>query len=139
MRARTLMPAFKPPRTVILRMTALLAVLALTLPIHKVGAADAPQQLECVLTDTGVRLTAESRPVVVIFDEDRKSLQTQAGGQTYSFSQVSISTVSISGQSGNVSVGIDRSSLGLVWQQYGQEEPVIEFGHCSPPGSSAHR
>jgi hypothetical protein len=116
--------------------TALLAVLLLTAPIHSVAAA-APQQLACVLTDTGNRLAAENRPIIVIYDEDKKILQAQAAGQTYSFSQVSISTVSISGQSGNISLGIDRSSLGVVWQQYGNQ-PVIEFGHCSPPGSGTH-
>jgi hypothetical protein len=123
----------------LVRARTLLAILLVTLPIQNVAAAAAPQQFDCVLTDTGNRLAAENRPIVVIFDEDKKTLQAQAGGQTYGFSQVSISTVSISGQSGNVSLGIDRSSLGIVWQQYGPEQPVIEFGHCSPPGSGAHQ
>jgi hypothetical protein len=132
------MTTVEPRRRVSRQRTALLLALLLTLPIHNAAAA-APQQLACVLTDTADRLAAENRPIVVTFDEDKKTLQAQAGGQAYSFSQVSISTVSISGQSGNISLGIDRSSLGIVWQQYGPDQPVIEFGHCSPPGSGAQQ
>ncbi len=104
-----------------------------------VDASAAQQRLECVLTDIPARLGAENRPIVVSFDEGGKSLQALVGSQSYSFSQVSISTVSISGQSADVSVGIDRSSLGIVWQQYGPGQPVIEFGHCRAAGSSANQ
>lgn len=126
--------AVKPQRTRIRQGAALLTVLLLA--VQNVAAAS-PQQLACLLTDSGNRLAAEDLPIVVVFDEDQKTLQAQAGGQTYSFAQVSISTVSISGQSGSVSLGIDRSSMGVVWQQYGTE-PVIEFGLCRPPGSGTH-
>ena len=106
------------------------------------SALDAPaaqQRLECVLTDTAAQLGAENRPIVVTFDEDRKALQALVGSQSYSFSQVSISTVSISGQSGDVSLGIDRSSFGVVWQQYGPGQPVIEFGRCRAAESSGNQ
>lgn len=108
-----------------------------TLVMVLAGALDASaaqQRLECVLTDTAARLGAENRPIVVIFDENGKALQALVGGQNYSFSQVSISTVSISGQSSDASLGIDRSSLGVVWQQYGPGQPVIEFGRCRAAG-----
>lgn len=101
--------------------------------------ASATQRLECVLTDTAGRLGAENRPIIVTFDEDQKALQALVGSQSYNFSRVSISTVSISGQSGETSLGIDRSSLGIVWQQYGPEQPVIEFGHCHEAESSAYQ
>jgi hypothetical protein len=101
------------------------------------GASAAQQRLECVLTDTASRLGAENRSIVVTFDEDRNGLQALVGSQSYSFSQVSISTVSISGQIGDVSLGIDRSSLGIVWQQYEPGEPVVEFGRCQAAGSNA--
>lgn len=124
----------RPWRLVVIGGSALAAVLASVL-----DACAAQQRLECVLTDSAAGLAAENRPIVVTFDEDRKALQALVGSQSYSFSKVSISTVSISGQSGDLSLGIDRSSLGVVWQQYGPGQPVIEFGRCRAAESGANQ
>jgi hypothetical protein len=90
----------------------------------------ASQQFNCVLTDNGAQGSSASQPVVVVFDEDAKTLQAQTASQNYSFGNVSISNVSISGDIGAVSLGIDRSSLGMVWQQYGADKVVTEYGQC---------
>lgn len=112
--------------------TALIAILV------PAAASATSQQLDCVLTDTAGQLGSENRPIVISFDEDAKSLKAQEANQNYSFSTVSISNVSISGEDGNISVGIDRSSLGLVWQQFGADKVVTEFGQCrrsNPPAA----
>jgi len=93
-------------------------------------ASAAPQQLDCVLTDTGAQPGSENQSIVVIFDDAAKTLKAQEGSQSYSFSTVSISNVSISGEEDSVSLGIDRSSLGIVWQRYGADKVVTEFGQC---------
>lgn len=88
----------------------------------------AAQELRCVLA--GGQTAAQKPPIVVVFDDDAKTLQAQSGTQTYSFANVFISNVAISGNSGAVSVGIDRSSLGMVWQQYAAEKATIAYGQC---------
>jgi hypothetical protein len=95
-----------------------------------IEASAAAQQLDCVLTDTAEKLGSENRTIVVMFDESAKTLKAQDGAQNYRFSNVSISNIAISGDVDNISVGIDRSSLGIVWQQYAANKVVTEFGHC---------
>jgi hypothetical protein len=51
---------------------------------------------------------------------------------------MSISAISISGYDENASVGIDRSSLRIVWQRYGNS-PTIEFGQCRADGRAITR
>ena len=93
-----------------------------------------PQQLDCVLTDTEAHPGSEHRPIVVVFDEDAKTLTAKDGDHSYSFSKISISNVSINGIDDSISFGIDRSSLGMVWQQYGAAKVTTEFGYCRPSG-----
>lgn len=100
------------------------------------GVAAAPQQLTCVLTNTAVQPASQSQPIVVVFDQDAGTLRAQAGNQSYNFGNVTISNVAISGDVDNVSLGIDRSSLGIVWQQYGTDEVTTEFGRCRPAPAS---
>jgi hypothetical protein len=95
-------------------------------------ASAKPQQLDCVLTDTEAHPGSEHRPIVVVFDEDAKTLTAKDGDHSYSFSQISISNVTINGLDGDVSLGIDRSSLGIVWQQYGADKVTTEYGLCRP-------
>jgi hypothetical protein len=95
-----------------------------------VWASAAAQQFDCVLTDTADQLSSENRSIVVVFDESAKTLKVQDGSQNYSFNNVSISNIAISGDVDSVSVGIDRSSLGIVWQQYAANKVVTELGHC---------
>jgi hypothetical protein len=95
-------------------------------------ASATPRQLDCVLTDTETKPASESRPIVIIFDEDKKTLTAEEAGHSYSFSEVSISNVSVTAEADSISLGIDRSSFGIVWQQYGADKVVTEFGHCRP-------
>ena len=94
------------------------------------GAAAAPQQLDCVLTDTPARPSSESRPVTVVYDEEDKKLTAEAAGRHYNFSNVTITYIAISGHADDISLGIDRSSLGIVWQQYRADKVNTEYGHC---------
>jgi hypothetical protein len=86
------------------------------------------RQLDCVLTDTEAKPGSESRPIVIVFDEDAKTLTAKEGDHIYS----SISQVSINGLDDNVSLGIDRSALGIVWQQYEMDQVRTEYGKCHP-------
>jgi hypothetical protein len=97
-----------------------------------VGASATPQQLDCVLTDTEAKPGSESRPIVIVFDEDAKTLTAKEGDHSYSFSKISISQVSINGLDDSVSLGIDRSALGIVWQQYETDQVRTEYGKCHP-------
>lgn len=113
------------------------AACAIVLTIAAIRAAGAaPQQFDCVLTDTANQLASENRPIAVSFDDAAKTLSAQAGGQNFSFDNVSISTIAISGNNSTSSVGIDRSSLGIVWQQYGAAS-ATEFGQCQPGNAAA--
>lgn len=96
------------------------------------GAIAAPRQLDCVLTDTEAQPGSESRPVAVTFDDENKTLTAEEGGRHYVFGKVMISSVTINGRTDNVSLGIDRSSLGIVWQQYEAGKVRTEYGHCRP-------
>ena len=96
------------------------------------AASAAPRRLDCVLTDQEASPASENRPVIIMFDEDTKTVTAQAGGQTYSLEKVSISNISINGAADSVSLGIDRSSFGIVWQQYGADKVSTEYGRCHP-------
>lgn len=96
------------------------------------AALAAPQQLDCILTDTKAKPGSERRPVAVIFDEDTKTLTARAGDRNYSFAKVTMTYIAISGQTKDASVGVDRSALGIVWQQYAAGKVTTEFGHCLP-------
>ena len=99
------------------------------------NASAEPRQLNCVLTDTEAKPGSESRPIIVLFDENAKTLTAKDGEKSYSFNKVSISNVAINGISDSISLGIDRSSLGIVWQYYAADKVKIEFGHCQPIGA----
>ncbi len=99
------------------------------------AASAVPQRLDCVLTDKEASPASENRPVVIVFDEDAKTVTASDGGQTYSLEKVSISNVSINGAADSISLGIDRSSFGIVWQQYGADKVSTEYGQCHPARS----
>ncbi len=99
------------------------------------------ERFTCVLTDTTAKPGSESRPIIVTFDDAKNTLEAEEGGQTHILRNVSVSSVSISGNGDDVSLGIDRSSHGIVFQDYGATgKPVaIEFGRCRPATSTAER
>lgn len=99
------------------------------------------ERFTCALTDTIAKPGSESRPIIVIFDDATKTLAAEEGGRTHVFRNVSVSSVSVSGNADDVSLGIDRSSLGIVFQDYGVagRTVAIEFGRCQLPTSTAER
>lgn len=99
------------------------------------------QRFNCALTDTTAKPGSESRPIIVILDNATNSLEAEEGGQTRIFRNVSVSSVAISGNADDVSLGIDRSSLGIVFQDYGAagKAVAIEFGRCQPAISTPER
>jgi hypothetical protein len=108
-----------------------IAIIVLALALGAEASAT-PQRLDCVLTDSETKPQSENRPVVVVFDEDKRTVTAEEGSHMYSFVKVSISNVSINGQADGVSLGIDRSSLGIVWQQYDADKVRTEYGRCHP-------
>ena len=106
----------------------LMVTFAAALAAQTAGSSAAPQQLSCLLATS--QTAVQNVPIVVVFDDAAKTLEAKSGTQTYSFTDVSISNVAISGSAGDVSLGIDRSSLGMVWQQYTPEKTTIEYGKC---------
>ena len=116
-----------------IRVSAPTAIIACALTIAlawSAGASATPQQLNCVLTDTEAKPGSENRPIAIVFDEDAKTLTAKEGDHSYNFSKILISNVTINGEADDVSLGIDRSSLGIVWQQYEADKVTTEFGHC---------
>jgi len=125
--------AIEGTMTIDVRVELVAAAVAVTAAFAFCGhACAAPRQLNCVLTDTEAHPRSENRPITVVFDDAAKTLTAKDGDRTYTFSKVSISNVTISGLDDNVSVGIDRSSFGIVWQQYAANRVTTEYGRCRP-------
>jgi hypothetical protein len=122
-------------RTQVMAACLLAAVATSTLSPRASWAA--PQELSCTLNNPGGAQSTQNEPVTVTFDDNAKTLQAQRSGRNYSFADVSISNVAISGDAGTVSLAIDRSSLGLVWQQYGTDKVTTEYGKCRQNSASA--
>jgi hypothetical protein len=105
--------------------------MAMIAVLTTIACADASAlRFDCTLTDTQAKPQSENRPIVVVFDEDNRTLTAEENGRLHSFAKVSISNVSINGLADDVSFGIDRSSLGIVWQQYDPDKVHTEYGHC---------
>jgi hypothetical protein len=114
------------------RMAMTIVAALLTSAVSTGGTAATSQQLNCILTDTLARSSSQSRSVTIVYDEDNKTLTAEADGRHYTFNKVTITYIAISGQADDVSLGIDRSSLGIVWQQYEVNQVNTEYGHCRP-------
>jgi hypothetical protein len=119
------------------RLPARIFAASLALILGAGGAAEAaPQQFDCLLTDTEAKPQSENRLLTVEFDEDSKVANAKAGDRSYSFTAPTITYISVSGQVDDVSFGIDRSSFGIVWQHYAADKVTTEFGHCRPAASA---
>jgi len=98
-------------------------------------AVATPVHLNCNLTqlehkaDAKVDQTQENRQITVVFDEQNSALTVQQSGPAQVLQSVSITQSSISGFTNDVSLGIDRSSLSIVFQTYSAES-TAEFGTC---------
>ena len=60
------------------------------------------------------------------------------GAKNLDLAHVKISTISINGYNGEISIGIERSSWAIVLQTYSQNPPIAEFGQCQPPAPPSH-
>ena len=108
----------------------MLAVVLLAVAFASAVSA-AQERFDCVLTDTEAKPNSENRPVVVIFDERKRTLTAEeSGSQMLSFRSISSSNVSVNGQADSVSLSIDRSSFGIVWQRFGGDQVRTEYGRC---------
>ncbi|MGA2125986.1 MAG: hypothetical protein ABSG76_07525 [Xanthobacteraceae bacterium] len=98
-------------------------------------AGAAPQRLDCVLTDTDTQRGGEKRAIAIAFDEASRTITLNENDQARPLRDVAISNSSMSGGVDDVSVGVDRSSLRVVYQVYRPESVVNEFGRCTaaPP------
>jgi hypothetical protein len=101
-----------------------------------IGAFAAPMRLECVLTSVGADDKETTRTILVVFDAEINTLISYQGARPREFSDVTISTVSINGNTDDMSIGIDRSSWSLVVQTYSQDRVSGEFGTCRPAAMS---
>lgn len=119
---------------------AIFAAAVVALEALNSGVSAAPQELDCALGQTDGQTAPQSQPIVVIFDAAANTLQAQAGNQNYTFGNVSISNVAMSGSTDTISIGIDRSSLGLVWQQYAADKITTQYGQCrsGTPAAAGH-
>jgi hypothetical protein len=75
-------------------------------------------------------------PVVSLSPDMGDAILVQTFVVVVIFSKVTITYIAISGQTDDVSLGIDRSSLGIVWQQYVADKVDTEYGHCRPARAS---
>jgi hypothetical protein len=100
-----------------------------------------PEQLNCVLTDTAAQQRSGNRPLVVTIDDAANSLNVREGDQSHTFQDVSISSVAVSGHTDGLTLGIDRSSLGVVFQSFGGagRPATIEFGRCQRTDATTDR
>jgi len=95
-------------------------------------ARGAPQRLDCVLTDTDTQRGGEKRAIAIEFDEVVRTITLDENGRARPLRDIAISTSSMSGQADDFIVGVDRSSLRVVYQVYGAESVANEFGRCRP-------
>jgi len=119
----------------------IVGALVIAILLWSASAVASQQRLDCVLTDTIGQPGSESRAIAIVFDEAANTLAVQAADNNYNFTTVSISNVSISAQYDDISLGLDRSSLGLVWQQYATDQVSTEYGKCrrsAIPAAGAH-
>ena len=93
-----------------------------------------PVRLDCMIADESATAQSPARRLVVVFDEERKTLSVGGDASSEAYRSVTISTVSINGAGANTTVGIDRSSWSIVFQTYRADGIETEMGACRPYG-----
>jgi hypothetical protein len=116
------------------------ALSALAMALVLLWSADAnaaPGRLDCAMakleTKTGSNfdVEAENRSIIVVFDEDAKTLSVYQDGGKQPLAHVTITPIAMSGYVDDLSLGIDRSSWDVVLQTYKPGSKSTEFGACS--------
>ena len=112
------------------------SVLGAALLLPSVVAVAAPKRLDCSLTRietrTGPNLEVgrENRPIIVVFDDEAKSLAMYQDGGKWGLGHVTITQISMNGYVDEISLGIDLSTWSIVLQTYKPEAMTAEFGAC---------
>ena len=111
---------------------------ALVLLLSPGGGSAAPTRLDCTLTSLEMKTgsttdtAAENRSIIVVFDRDAKALTVYPDDSAVVLTNVTMSQIAMSGYvSGDVSLSIDPSSWGIVFQTYKPASTTTEFGACS--------
>jgi hypothetical protein len=112
------------------------ALVLICSPLFCVSAFAAPARIECVLKSEGAGGKDAGRKIAVVFDAEMNTLVAYQGDQRLEFKDVTISTVSINGATGDTTIGIDRSSWSIVVQTYAQDHVSDEFGPCKPAATT---
>lgn len=121
------------------RATAVASMLASTSSaFFTVGALAKATGLECALTSARADNKETTRTISIAFDAEANTLVSYQGAQHRDLANVTISTVSINGNTDDMSIGIDRSSWSIVVQTYSQDHVVAEFGVCKPANAPSH-
>ena len=113
------------------------AFAAAFLMLPAASAIAAPKRLDCNLTNVETRVgqksdsAIESRPIIIAFDKEAKTLSVYQDGSARALNNVTISEISMNGSVDEISLGIDPSSLNIVFQTYGINSVRAEFGACS--------
>ena len=107
-------------------------------PMASRAALAAPTKLDCVLTHLGPDGKDVPHAITVTFDSEANSLVVVDGTKNIDLAHVKISTISVNGYNGDISIGIERSSWAIVLQTYSQNPPLAEFGQCQPTAPPSH-
>jgi hypothetical protein len=114
------------------------ALAAVILLLSPAGVIAAPQRLDCNLTSLETKMAsttdvvAETRPITVVFDQEAKALTAYPNGSPLVLTNVTMSQIAMSGYvNGQVSLSVDPSSWGIVFQTYKPDSTSTEFGMCS--------
>ncbi len=83
------------------------------------------------MTDTDTVRGREKRAIAIEFDEANKTITLDEDGRARPLRNVAISNSSMSGGVDGITVGVDRSSLRVVYQAYGADSVANEFGRCT--------
>lgn len=104
--------------------------------LSSAGAIAAPKRLDCNLTDLETKVgpnfnvEAENRAITVVFDAATKALTVYQDGSASVLKGVTMTQISMNGSTEDMSVGIDPSSLSIVFQTYKPGSMHAEFGVC---------
>jgi|ERR1019366_3460426 hypothetical protein len=110
---------------------------AILLLLSSAGAVAAPERLDCSLTKAEIQSgsqseqVAENRSIIIVFDGQTRALTVYQDADVQALSGVTITQSSMSGAVGEIMLGIDRSSWGIVFQTYGSDSMRAEFGECN--------
>ena len=118
-------------------------ITAALLLFSPVSAIAAPKRFDCSLVTLetketkalgSVHVDPESRVITVMFDAQTEVLTVYQNGKAQAFDHVSITEGNVNGFTRDFSLGIELSSLTIVFQTYRTNPGVIisEFGACDP-------